>query len=233
MSLNPFATVGTYSEMLNKIATWTFVAALVATALVRARVPQVDTALGVFSFKVPVAGMDFPLGTLLPAFGLAVLSRVAKLHDRLSDLFGIRRRFDRQEILLPMALSVGASLTPDQIEKLETNRRGLMGEVFYRFVSSDKSKSQIDSHYVTMALDQWSWYWVVLEVAFVIALAGVILFAGHDYFDATLAAWMVVLLIAVLQAIRASCVRYARAEIREILKVKDAPDLIRASFRAL
>src|SRR6266487_2912905 len=129
MSLNPFATVGDYPAMLNKIAWWTFFTSLLATLLVRWRLPVIDAALEAVSFgvKVPVAGNMFSLGSLIPAFTMALVSRVSKLHDRLSDLLGIRKRFDRQEILLPMAAASGATLTPDQLQKIDAHRNNLMG----------------------------------------------------------------------------------------------------------
>lgn len=137
MSLNPFATLGDYPAMLNKIATWTFFISLAATAVVRLRLPAIDAALGTFGFNVSVAGIELPLGMILPAFGMALVSRVIKLHDRLSDLFGIRRRFDRQEILLPLASASGAALTPTQLDRVDASGSDLMGKVFYAYVSSD------------------------------------------------------------------------------------------------
>lgn len=156
MSLNPFTTVGNYSAMLNKIAAWTFFVSLGAIWLVRSRLPCVNAVLGTMSFQIPVAGVDLPLGTLAPAFGIALISRVTKLHDRLSDLLGIRRRFDRQEILLPLASACGTTLSSDQLLRIDEKRSDLMGRVFYAYASTDSSKSKVDSHYVTMALDQWS-----------------------------------------------------------------------------
>lgn len=233
MSLNPFATVGNYPAMLTKIATWTFFVSLGATAVLRLRLPAVEGALGFFSFAIPVAGIEFPVGTLVPAFAMALISRVAKLHDRLSDLTGIRRRFDRQEILLPLASASGAELTLDQLGRLDANRNNLMGQAFYRFVSSDSSKSKIDTHYVTMALDQWSWYWVVLEALFVVGVAGGVLYVFGDYRLGGLAAWIILGGTALLQWIRSSCSEYAADEIREILKVDGARTAIRSAFGAL
>lgn len=233
MSLNPFATVKSYSEILTKIATWTFFVSLAVTVVLRLRWPLIDTALGMLSPKIPIAGVELPLGTLAPAFAMALISRVTKLHDRLSDVLGIRRRFDRQEILLPLAAMSGAMLTPAQLERIDAERNNLMGQVYYAYASSDPSKSKIDPHYVTMALDQWSWYWILLEALFIIGCGGAVLYLIGDHIVGGAAAWLVVIGLGVLQWIRSSCRGYAADEIREILKVAGAQAAIQSVFSAL
>jgi hypothetical protein len=233
MSLNPFETVQNYSAMLNKIAVYTFCVALATVLLMRNQSQVVNDALAAMSFAIPLGSLTVPVGTLLPAFGMAFMSRVFKLHDRLSDVLGIRRRFDRTEILLPLAAASGATLSIDQIESIAKERNNLMGKVFYKFASSDEKKTKIDSHYVAMALDQWSWYWVVLEAMFVVAAGGVILLVLGHRGMAVMAAGVVFAGMALLEMIREFCAKYARDEIREILKVKGAPSEIRNAFNAL
>jgi hypothetical protein len=164
---------------------------------------------------------------------MAFISRLFKLHDRVSDALGIRRRFDRTEILLPMAAASGASLTVDQIEQFGAERGALMGKVFYKYASSDDKKTQIDVHYVTMALDQWSWYWVILEALLVVGLGGVISILVGRRGLGLIAAGIVLAGIGLLQVVRSTCAKYARDEIREILKVKGAPAAVRNVFNAL
>ena len=233
MSLNPFETVHNYSEMLNKIAVYTFAGSLAVVIFMRSQSPEVDKALSSMTFAIPVGGLSLPLGTIVPAFVMAFVSRVFKLHDRISDVLGIRRRFDRTEILLPMAAASGASLTMDQIEKFGQERGALMGKVFYKYASSDDKKTQIDVHYVTMALDQWSWYWVILEALLVVGIGGLILtFLGRRGIG-VITAGVVLGGIGLLQVIRNICAKYVRDEIREILKVKGAQSSIRNAFNAL
>jgi hypothetical protein len=101
MDFNLFTTSGDYPKMLNKIATSTFLGAILATWLLRYEIPRLDAALNPFSFSIPIAGVSIPFGTLLPALVVALLSRFFKLHDRISDILRIRQRFDVAEILLP------------------------------------------------------------------------------------------------------------------------------------
>jgi hypothetical protein len=233
MSLNPFETVHNYSEMLNKIAVYTFAVSLAMVIFMRSQSPEVDRALSSMTFAIPVGGLSLPLGTIVPAFVMAFISRVFKLHDRISDVLGIRRRFDRTEILLPMAVASGANLTVDQIDKFGAERGALMGKVFYKYASSDERKTQIDVHYVTMALDQWSWYWVILEALFVVGMGGLILTVVGRRGLGVIAAFVVLGGIGLLQVIRSTCAKYACDEMREILKVKGAQSAIRNAFNAL
>ena len=233
MSLNPFSTVSDYAGMLNKIATWTFFVSVGAVVFLRWRLPMIDATLGVFTLKIPVEGLHLPIGTVAPALVLALLSRVIKLHDRLSDLLGIRARFERQEILMPLALASGATLTTSQLAKIDMHRKDLMGNAFYAYASSNPAKSKIDPHYVIMALDQWSWYWVILEALFICGIVASVLFVGRDYRVAALAISVALIGVGVLQALRHTCRRYALDEIREILKVDGAGAAIKTTFIAL
>ena len=140
--------------------------------------------------KTKVVEVEFGVATVVIAFALAAVAYVAKLHDRVSDLFGIRARFDVNEILKPSALATGTPLSPSQIQKLRAKRLDLMGPVFYKFASS--GKPIIDPHYITMALTQWSWYWVVIELNVVVGLVAIaLLFASQFVWLSAALAWLV------------------------------------------
>jgi hypothetical protein len=126
MGFNPFATVDDYPGMLNKISTFTFAASILAVWLVRAEFRPVDVLLARLGIPIPVqSGLLIPLGIVLPAFLIAFLSRVFKLHDRLSDLFSIRQRFDIAAILFPLAVACNAGLTVSQIRQIKKSREDL------------------------------------------------------------------------------------------------------------
>ena len=65
MGFNPFSSVNDYPSMLNRIAWATFIWSLLATILLRHQIPQLDEALAT-KVDIPVAGVDVPLGTLVP-----------------------------------------------------------------------------------------------------------------------------------------------------------------------
>lgn len=233
MDFNPFTTAGDYPKMLNKIATFTFFGALLSIWLLRYEIPYLDNILKPFSVSIPIGGVSISFGTLLPAFVIATISRFLKLHDRISDLFGIRRRFDVSEILLPMATASGAAIDTDQIRTAKTSRKSLMYRVFYKYASGTKGKAAIDSHYIIMALDQWSWYWILLELTFLALLVAATLGATAHY---QLAMWFligVMLALALLQAIRKFCSDYALQEVEAILENPARRLEIAEVFRAL
>src|SRR5690606_15472439 len=96
------------------------------------------------------------------------------LHDRISDIFFIRRNFDVKHILLPTARNVGVNIDKEIINKIIKERRPLMNQVFYRYASS-RNEPVVDKHLIEKALDTWSWFWVFLEAS-IIALISSTLF---------------------------------------------------------
>lgn len=234
MSLNPFSAVSDYSSMLAKIALSTFVVALGAVALLRWQIADIDSFLKTFSVSIPLtSGFNLPLGTLLPAFLFAIASRTVKLHNVVSDILGIRRRFDVESVLLPLAAATGTKLSTAQIQDLCKKRIGLMSKVFYQYVSSTPEKAKIDKHHITMALDQWAWYWMLVEANVVILVASVIFFVANEpkWTVELLALFLMVLLLLIY--LKARCAVYARTEIDEILRLKGSTEAIRKEFSAL
>jgi hypothetical protein len=234
MDLDVFKTVGDYPKMLNKIGLSTFVGAILSVWLIRHELPSFNSYLSPLSVPIPVgSGLNIPFGTILPAFAVAALARIFKLHDRLSDVFRIRQRFDVSEILLPMTIISGASLNGAQVRALRKNRVEMMYKVFYKYASSSEGKAVIDSHYITMALDQWCWYWIMLEQTF---LAGVL--AGTFWVTARYAlaaTFLTLILVAIglLQIIRGSCSDYALQQVEQILGDTPRKLEVAEEFRAL
>jgi len=132
-----------------------------------------------------------------------------------SDVLGIRAHFDVEAILMPLALGAGVRLGADEIPKLRAERNQLMGDAFYEFASGSRPK--IDRHYVTMALDQWSWYWVIVEAAVVLGITAVLLLIFGRALPAAVSELLLLGMLFVLARIRVGCVRYALNEVREIL----------------
>lgn len=233
MSWKPFASVGDYPTMLNKIATFNFGASILAIMLIRSQIQAVEDALAPFNITVPVLGIPLPLGTILPAFGVAFLSRALKLHDRLSDLFRIRQRFDVVAILLPLAAATGGIANAGVVRKIKTKREDLMYATFYKYASSTPGKAVIDSHYITMALDQWTWYWILLEAATLATLCALALFVAGQYWIAALLLMGVLAAAWLLQFIRYYCAEYALQQVEQILSDPARQQAIGAEFSAL
>lgn len=100
------------------------------------------------------------LYVVIPAV-VALLSRIVKLHDRVSDMFGLRAFIDSEWILLPLARRSGAVLDDARERTIRIRRKELMYKVFYPYVSLPASA--IDKQLVRSALDNYGWFWSVLE----------------------------------------------------------------------
>src|SRR5882762_2823277 len=103
----PFDRPASYSEMLNKIGIFTFLSALALTILVAYFVPLVSTLLNSDPTTVEIASIKIPL-----------LARIIRLHDKISDLFGLRARFDLYRIMIPMSGSLQIPVDKDFRDKL-------------------------------------------------------------------------------------------------------------------
>jgi hypothetical protein len=84
-----------------------------------------------------------------------------------------------------------------------------------------------------MALDQWCWYWIVLEVTFLgFVLAATFLITGR-YFLAAIFFAGVLGTVGVLQFIRNLCSDYTLQEVEAILEKSNRKVQIAEVFRAL
>jgi hypothetical protein len=173
--LMPFFGPKNYSEMLWKIALADFWVTVGCTFLVRYD-PWIDDVFsrleylpGFKEFATAVKAPDVNIGGFAIALVVLVFSRITRFHDRISDIFKIRARFDRANILLPLAVMSGVQMTARQIEHLKRDRQHLMRETFYKYASSRRDKPLVDKHDIESALEAWHMYWVSLEWFFIVS----------------------------------------------------------------
>lgn len=183
-----FAAPRNYQEMLWKIAVADFWMALICTALVRYDpwINQLFTRLeqlpGIKEFaslaKLPqITALELPavsVANVVIALLVMFVSRITRFHNVVSNVFGIRARFDCANILLPLAIMSGAKMSARQIANLRRDRHHLMRETFYKYASSTKDKALVDKHDIHSALEAWAIYWVALEGIFVLSLFGLL-----------------------------------------------------------
>ncbi len=230
--MNPFGAPKDYPEMLTKIMVYTFFGSLLLTILVGLGSPAAASLLKKFDFKVGVLGIqNIPIAYVVPPLIIALAARISKLHDRVSDIFRIRERFDLQEILVPLAGGVGIPVDLALREKLEQRRDDVMNDVFYKYASS--TKPQIDSHLIIMALDKWSWFWILIELVVVGFLAQVFLLMIGAYKQAAWVATGVLLGTIGATFINRACASSAHAQVRTILSNGAWKIEIKAVFDAL
>jgi len=227
--------VRNYPEMLKKIFWWDFIVVSAALWFLEQNTPFLNDTLSrlTVSLKTPAFVIDFP-GFVIPAIILAIVSKVWKFHDRLSDVLGIRQRFDLFHVLMPLAKNSRYDLTEAQVRWIMGSKRLrklLMSVVFYKYASSGEGAAVIDRHYIEQALDQWSWYWVFLDAAFVsmITMLVSIFFIPFFYFLIPLAA--LVLCCLMLVTVKRLCVTYAESEVDQILNDEKRKSEIKEAFQ--
>ena len=99
------------------------------------------------------------------------------VHDRISDVFKIRARFDRKHIIQPLASAVNLPLNDRQMNVIMKEHDRYMRNLFYKYTSSKAEKPLVDKHDVEQALESWSWFWVGLEGAVIWLMGSSLAFA--------------------------------------------------------
>jgi len=234
-SLNPLATVTDYQSMLNRMLWFTSAAALVAVWMLRLHNPALTGLLSQIDFKVEFGGekiLPIPGGYLFPALAVGMLTRIYRLHARISDALGIRRCFDIDVIIAEFATLVNVDLSLIAYDRLVEYRPSFMRTAFYPFVSG--SRPSIDQQLVYQALDAWSWFWVGIEATFVFVVTGFGLIAGGTYEVGLETIGGAIIFAAIgLPAMRGQCSRYAIAQVRAIAGDPTRAAAILAAFAEL
>lgn len=235
MSFNPLAPVTDYQSMLNRIFWFTTAAALAAVWLLRQYVPGLEALLSRIDFAVQFGGervMPIPGGYLFPALAVGLVTRVYRLHGRVSDWLGIRERFDIDVIIGEMAGRLGIDLELVSDEQLAERRTQFMRTAFYAYVSGPQPR--IDPQLVQQALDAWSWFWIGVEASLLFVVTGLGLVAASEYRVGlqTIGAALAFAAIG-LPLMRAQCQRYAVAQVRAILADAGREAAVRAAFGEL
>jgi len=167
------------------------------------------------------------------ALMIAAFSYIFQFHDRISDAIGIRRRFDRDQILFPLAQRVGVVLNKQRNEKIVENRDRLMRAVFYKYASSSAETPLVDKHDIEQALGAWSWYWAFTEAIFYFLMGAGLAwsFGAYNLFRVFVGISLISLFIACFQFRRLG--RYARPQIDRISADQTAAADVRQQFDAL
>lgn len=228
----PKLSVKNYDEMLGKLSFFQLVWAYASLAVIRSQVPAVDNFAHGIEQSEPWKSLQ--ITNLAPAALLAFLGHAFRLHDQISKLFRIRKRFDLRHIVLPLAAMSGAQLSPSALAAIGKNRHPLMREIFYKYASSGSSKAKlVDEHDITKALTAWSWYWVCIEaIPYGLTLAAVLALFGALH----AAAWTLAVAAAVFIlsfAFRAELKRNAAIQLRQIESSVQAKQEIKSCFDAL
>ncbi|MEW5870751.1 MAG: hypothetical protein AB1894_15870 [Chloroflexota bacterium] len=232
MKINPFSAVEDYPQMLNKISAFVTLISLGCVLLLRFRITEIDNFFNGLLVQVNIFDNPISLGTVLLAVLIALISRIIKLHDRISDVMKIRYFFDIYHILIPMSLLSEANLTSNEIERIKHDRKNIMRDVFYKYATSG-GKEVIDKHYITMALDQWTWFWILLEGSVLLVITAAISYFYKDAFSTSWLLFIVLVSTIVMYFSYNQSVVYAEDEIKLILENDERKMAIKGVFDAL
>ena len=235
-----FSTPKNYADVLTKLASFTFYQVYLITFLLRDN-PIIEAAFTKAESWEPISklvskvpGYDtVNISGFVIAIILAVLTHIFHLHDRISDLLGLRRRFDLNEILLPLMKLVEFPVTDATREKLTQKRHEIMRKVFYKYASSGGGSTLVDKHDIEHALAARSWLWILVEGAFYFSVGALIAwwFGSNDL--AAFFAFVVVTFICFAAIQRQRLGRYARPQVQAIASDPTARNSVKSVFDAL
>ena len=218
-----------YSQMLKRVFVATLIAGLASTLALAYFSPPIQALLFSNSTKINLGPVSLPwLVAVIPLL-VAVVSRIVKLHDRISDLVGIRRRFDVPYILIPLADGVGINTTDDFKSKLNADRHDLMRKVFYKY-APNANDAVINKQYVAAALDQWGWFWCCVEPTIVVILGAVVSWILISVRAATVFFLVALALVVIARIMWPACIRAAKTQVADILSDQTRKDEIHAVF---
>lgn len=221
-----------YSEILQRIWYTSVTTGLGCTLLLAKASPVVQSFIDSVSTNADIGPIKSikVLYVVIPIL-IGVLSRLLKLHDRISDVFRIRYLFDTRCLLFPLANGAGVTLTKKLKERIRSERENLMYAVFYPYAGF--KKPLIDEQLVRTAADNWGWFWVLIESSFLIIVTmGILLYMqkGEYVF------WCLIVLLAefVLMLIYwLSCQKGGERQVEAILSDIDRKKTIAKHFRTL
>lgn len=225
MDLPILKVVTNYDQMLSKISISTFFVFWFSTNLIFFNPTDFDTLKLNFQLETSSYLMIFSII-------IAVIARMIKFHDLLSNLFKIRLKYDVQYIIKPLI----DSIRPDKIidmDSLISNRNQIMYSCFYKYASSKDENSIVSKHLITQVLESWSWFWMILEALPIMIVStfyfgiikNIVLLAGYLIFT--------LVFFSLSFYIYKQCKRYTKLEIDVILSNAGAVENIGKDLDAI
>jgi hypothetical protein len=221
-----------YSEMLQRVFWFSAMTGIICTFLLAQNSPAIQEFLDSVSTQVdfgPLKSIKI-LYILVPA-AIALLSRIIKLHDRISNVFRIRFTFDTKFFLFPLCEGANVVLTSDKKRAIKKSREESMYATVYKYAGF--KNPVIDCQLVRTAADNWGWFWVFVESSFLVGLTAAF-FTFRTQWGYTEGLLWVLLVECVLLWIQwRACIRSARPQVKAILDDQQRFHEIRNYFNNL
>ncbi len=169
------------------------------------------------------AGIELNLAIIYLPLAMGILEHMFKIHDVISRMLRIRKQYDRKVIVYGILSATGICY-----DKVISNAQvgKIMSFAFYKYASS--TSPVIDKHYITLALNEWCWFWIVLDTA-VLVLCVSIPFLIINYnirnfiFIICIHCFMAILLFLIYKQTKV----YTKKEIQAILSDSDRKEKIK------
>jgi hypothetical protein len=221
-----------YSEILQRVWYTSVATGIGCTAVLAKASPDLQSLIDSISTKADIGPIKSVkvLYVLIPVL-IGVLSRMLRLHDKISDIFRIRYLFDTRFLLFPLAEQSGVKLTITLRKKISRERINSMYAVFYPYCGF--KKPVIDEQLVRTAADNWGWFWVLIESFALIAVTTVVLIIMHktDY-----VLWCLLVLLAELALMSmywVACIKGGGRQVSAVLADRSRKKAIAKYFRSL
>ena len=108
-----------------------------------------------------------------------------------------------------------------------------MSSCFYRFASS--TNPVIDSHYITLTLTEWCWFWTVLDTLIMFIIVGVIwlILSWWNWRCFFVVIAIVIFLLVLLMLVYMQTKKYTKKEISAIFSITDEEKTDNANIKVL
>ena len=211
-----FESIDNYGKMIEKISKTAFMFSLLLLYCISCVNNEFKDFMETISFGATyeIFGVELNLALFYLPIIMGVLEHVFKIHDKVSDLLKIRKTYDKYVIINGLIKKTNSNVSIKKCKGKLISK--LMSKTFYQFASSTDPK--IDSHYVTMALNEWCWFWIVLDTGLLLLVLGIVFLAlNWSWINFMFVVIGVVVILVFLFLILLQTIQYTKKEISAIL----------------
>lgn len=211
-----FETPENYNKMIEKISKSVFAISLLMLYFISCINDEFKMFFEKISFGAiyKIGDLELNLALFYLPIVMGVLEHLFKVHDKVASLLRIRENYDKYIIMSEICKRLKLEVKLDNYSKNDVKR--IMSQVFYKYVSS--TNPEIDSHYVTMTLNEWCWFWIMLDTKILLFIVGIVfLVFNWSWLNLLLVVVCYILLATFLVLILFQTISYTKKEIDVIL----------------
>jgi len=166
-----------------------------------------------FDIEYEFIGIKFNLALFYLPLLLAILEHMFTIHDKISYLLGIRKRYDKKVIVGDILIHVGLDKYKNII--IESQIKKIMSIAFYKYASS--TNPVIDTHYIYLTLNVWCWYWIVLDITILFCIiSGIFILLKWSLMNFLFIFIIYIILLFLLNLLKQQVKQYSKHEVIEI-----------------